>query len=182
MEKYPGGIRMIMGRNRLKERTRKGRLLFPGIPGSFPVFFATALMFFSFYQPERIDAEPAMLQESMQMCECLKQIQSNNTRLQKRKCLVMQEKHVEKLKEGSKDHRRYKQEVHQCEMSLNQDGAELKNMSFQQKIEHVCGCFRNVRKQGEPPMKCFRLQSQVANQFPHGQKKKFIQETNRCAD
>lgn len=119
--------------------------------------------------------------EATEMCQCLESAFQTRDKVIQKRCLDLQEIHVKKLKEGSAAHKKYRESVHACERKLiNRNSSDPSNMTFDEKVKHVCECFENARKDGKGPMECFRMQWQFGKTTGEKQTD-FNRLTNQCA-
>lgn len=117
--------------------------------------------------------------ESKEMCDCLK-VNFSKSAKEKRKCLVLQEKHFKKIGKNKEAKENYKKEVSACENNLSNPSSG-ENLSFDEKVKEVCDCFAEVKASGKRPMKCFKLQGKYSSTLTD-QKTEFNQQTNSCAN
>jgi hypothetical protein len=121
--------------------------------------------------------------ESEDMCKCLSKAYASKKKSDSKACLVLQEKHAKKLKDGSEHHNLYKAEVLECEKKITSADSENpanNSKTYDEKVKEVCECFDTTSKQGKRPMPCFKLQDDYSKTV--GDKKTdFIKETNLCA-
>lgn len=54
--------------------------------------------------------------------------------------------------------------------------------TFEAKVKAVCDCFEEAKKDKSKKMSCFKLQGQYAGDYEDEETKKFLSQTNLCAD
>ena len=101
------------------------------------------------------------------MCRCLNESIKSGNQAKKKECLVLQEKLVKAMGEGTPAHDKFRKEMSECErkIAIESVSPAVEPGTLDEKVDAVCRCAQKNKNNRRDYMKCFILQDHYSKSF-----------------